>query len=340
MRPLEGKVAVVAGATRGAGRGIAVALGEAGATVYCSGRSVRGGAGAQRGADARGGASSMATQGRSETIEETAERVTAAGGRGIAVRTDHLDEAQVESLFARVEREQGRLDVLVNDIWGGDALVDWTRPFWEQDVQPALRMMRTAIDTHLITARHGAPLMVRQGRGLLVEVTDGDSGRYRGTLYYDLVKNGVIRLANAMHEELRPRGVTALAVTPGFLRSEAMLDHFGVTEATWRDGAKRDPNFLASETPLFVGRAVAALAADPNVAKKGGRVWASWTLSDEYGFTDADGARPHWGRHWLRTYGEKGWKPLDDTFYAYWGGLEELREVLPAEQGHESGPSA
>ena len=319
MKPLEGKVAAVAGATRGAGRGIATALGEAGATVYCSGRSVRG---------------ALATEGRSETIEETAERVTAAGGKGIAVRTDHLDEAQVKALFARVEREQGRLDVLVNDVWGGDALIDWTKPFWEQDVQKALRMMRTAIDTHLITARHGVPLMVRAGRGLVVEVTDGDSGRYRGTYYYDLVKNGIIRMASAMHEELKGKGVTAVAVTPGFLRSEAMLDIFGVTEATWRDGAKKDPNFIASETPLYVGRAVAALAADPLVAKKGGRVWASWTLSDEYGFRDADGSQPHWGRHWQRTYGDKGWKPLDETFYSYWGGLDELRSVLPEEQGH------
>lgn len=314
MKPLQGKVAVVAGATRGAGRGIATALGEAGATVYCTGRSVRG---------------AIATEGRTETIEETAERVTAAGGVGIPVRVDHLDEAQVKALFERVRREHGKLDVLVNDVWGGDPLIEWGKPFWEADVQQGLRMMRTAIDTHLVTARHGVPLMVEKGAGLVVEVTDGDTGRYRGTLYYDLVKNGVIRLANAMHEELRTRGVTALAVTPGFLRSEAMLDIFGVTEANWRDGAKAHPDFIASETPLFVGRAVAALAADPNVAAKGGRVWASWTLSDEYGFADADGARPHWGRYWDRTYGKLWWKPLDDAFYAYWGGLDDLRN-LPA----------
>ena len=312
MKPLQGKVAVVAGATRGAGRGIATALGEAGATVYCTGRSVRG---------------AIATEGRTETIEETAERVTAAGGVGVPVRVDHLDEAQVKALFERVRREQGRLDVLVNDVWGGDPLVEWGKPFWEADAQQGLRMMRTAIDTHLVTARHGVPLMVEKGAGLVVEVTDGDTGRYRGTLYYDLVKNALIRLANAMQEELRPRGVTALAVTPGFLRSEAMLDLFGVTEANWRDAAKANPDFIASETPLFVGRAVAALAADPNVAAKGGRVWASWTLSDEYGFADADGARPHWGRHWARTYGDAWWKPLDDAFYAYWGGLDDLRNL-------------
>jgi NAD(P)-dependent dehydrogenase (short-subunit alcohol dehydrogenase family) len=318
MKPLEGKVALVAGATRGAGRGIATELGEAGATVWCTGRSTR--------------ATGIATAGRTETIEETAERVTAAGGRGIAARCDHLDEAQVRDLFARVKRESGRLDVLVNDVWGGDALVEWGKPFWETDVQQGLRMMRTAIDTHLITARHGAPLLLETPGSLLVEVTDGDNGRYRGTLYYDFVKNGVIRLANAMNEELRPHGVTALAVTPGFLRSEAMLDLFGVTEQNWRDGAKKDVNFIASETPLFVGRAVAALAADPNVARKGGRVWASWTLSDEYGFTDADGSRPHWGRHWRERYGDVWQKPLDDTFYSYWGGHEELQQVFARDE--------
>ncbi|HVM44700.1 MAG TPA: SDR family oxidoreductase [Candidatus Thermoplasmatota archaeon] len=311
MKPLDGKVALVAGATRGAGRGIATALGEAGASVYCTGRSVRGD-----------------TTGRPETIEETAERVSAAGGRGIPVRVDHLDEAQVEALFARVRREHGRLDVLVNDIWGGDALAEWGKPFWEQDPGRGWQMVETAVRTHLVTARRGVPLMLGRD-ALLVEVTDGDTARYRGTLYYDLVKNAVIRLANAFHEELRGHRVTALAVTPGFLRSEAMLERFGVTEASWREGAKLDPNFLASETPLFVGRAVAALAADPHVARKGGRVWASWTLSDEYGFTDADGSRPHWGRHWARTYGDAWYKPMDDAFYAYWGGRAELEKLVP-----------
>lgn len=312
-KPLEGKVALVAGATRGAGRGIATALGEAGATVYCTGRSVRG---------------AVATPGRRETIDETAERVSAAGGRGIAVRVDHRDEAQVRALFERVRREQGRLDVLVNDIWGGERLTEWGRPFWEMDAQKGLEMLRTALDTHLLTARHGVPLLVERGEGLVVEVTDGDTGRYRGSFFYDLVKNAVIRLASAMQEELRGHGVTALAVTPGFLRSEEMLDHFGVTEADWIEGAKTDLNFAASETPLFVGRAIAALAADPQVSRKGGRVWGSWTLSDEYGFADADGRRPHWGRHFVQTYGDKWWKPLDDTFYAYWGGFPALRETM------------
>lgn len=313
MRPLDGKVCVVAGATRGAGRGIATALGEAGATVYCTGRSTRG----------------EHPRDRPETIEETAEIVTARGGQGIAVRVDHAEEEQVKALFDRVRREHGTLDVLVNDIWGGDALTEWGTPFWEMDAQKGIAMMRTAIETHLITSRHGVPLMVEKGRGLVVEITDGDIGRYRGSFYYDLVKNGVIRIAHAMHEELKARGVTALAVTPGFLRSEAMLDIFGVTEATWREGAKKDPNFIASETPLFVGRAVASLAADAHVARKGGRVWASWTLSDEYGFTDAGGARPHWGRHWKKTYGDRWLKPLDDTFYSYWGGFDDIPFELP-----------
>lgn len=283
MQPLAGKVAVVAGATRGAGRGIATMLGEAGATVYCTGRSVRG--------DLASGPR------RPETIEETAEQVTALGGQGIAVRVDHSIPTEVEALFARVRAEQGRLDILVNDIWGGDELTAWGPRFWELPLESGFAMLRRGIDTHIITAHYGAPLLVAQGHGLLVEITDGDSPGYRGSFFYDLVKSTVIRMAYAMSEELRPHGVTALAVTPGFLRSEAMLDHFGVTEATWREGTKVDPHFIASETPCFVGRAVAALAADPNVAAKAGGVYGSWTLSDEYGFTDLDGSRPHWGRY-------------------------------------------
>jgi NAD(P)-dependent dehydrogenase (short-subunit alcohol dehydrogenase family) len=315
-RPLAGQVAVVAGATRGAGRGIAVALGEQGATVYCTGRS------------ARGAPSPMA---RPETIEETAERVTQAGGEGIAARVDHLDEAQVQSLFARVEREQGRLDVLVNDIWGADPLIAWGRPFWEQDVGQGLAVLRQAVHTHLITARHGVPSMVRARRGLLVEVTDGDTMQYRGTLYYDLVKTTVLRLAWDFAEELRPHGVAAVAVTPGFLRSEAMLDHFGVTEPTWREAGKQDPNFLHSETPLFVGRAVAALAQDPRILARSGRVFASWTLAKEYGFADADGARPDWGAHFARAYGQDLTPPLDDAYYRYLG--DHARLAARFEQG-------
>jgi NAD(P)-dependent dehydrogenase (short-subunit alcohol dehydrogenase family) len=282
MQPLLGKIAVVAGATRGAGRGIACMLGEAGATVYCTGRSVRG--------------NLASGSERPETIDETAEMVTAHGGKGIAVRVDHSIPQEVEALFARVKAEQGRLDILVNDIWGGEKLIEW-KPFWERSLENGLRMMHQAIDTHIITSHYGAPMMVEQKSGLITEITDGDTLNYRGELIYDLVKTSVIRIAMGMAKDLEAHGVTALAVTPGFLRSEEMLDHFGVSEANWRDATKIEPHFIASETPYFVGRAVAALAADPNVAKKSGGVYASWTLSDEYGFIDIDGNRPHWGRY-------------------------------------------
>lgn len=265
---------MVAGATRGAGRGIACMLGEAGATVYCTGRSVRG---------------KPATQGRPETIEETAEMVSGYGGQGIAVQVDHSDEQQVQALFERVRAEQGRLDILVNDIWGGDELTEWEKPFWELDIAKGLLMQQRGVHTHIITSRYGVPLMIAARQGLVIEITDGDSPGYRGNLFYDLVKASVIRLALGMAEELRPYGVTALALTPGFLRSEAMLDRFGVTEANWQDGAKVDPHFIASETPYFVGRAVAALAVDPDVFRRSGGVYSSWGLSDEYGFTDIDG---------------------------------------------------
>jgi NAD(P)-dependent dehydrogenase (short-subunit alcohol dehydrogenase family) len=282
MKPLQGKIAVVAGATRGAGRGIACMLGEAGATVYCTGRSVRG--------------NLASGSKRTETIDETAEMVTAYGGKGIAVRVDHSVPAEVEQLFARVKEEQGRLDILVNDIWGGEQLIEW-KPFWERSLEKGLRMLRQAIDTHIITAHYGAPLMVAQKSGLIIEITDGDNMNYRGEVVYDLVKTSVIRLAYSMAQDLQPHGVTVLAVTPGFLRSEEMLDHFGVSEANWKDATKSEPHFIASETPFFVGRAVAALAVDANVAAKSGGVYASWTLSDEYGFIDIDGNSPHWGRY-------------------------------------------
>ena len=315
MKRLEGKVAVVAGATRGAGRGIARALGEKGMTVYCTGRSVRG---------------SPATEGRPETIEETAELVTKAGGRGIAARVDHTKEDEVKALFVRVEREQGgRLDVLVNDVWGGDALAQWGARFWEMDVPKGLAMVERAVFSHILTSRHAAPLMVRRRSGLVVEVTDGDGYNHRGELFYDLVKTSVIRLAWTMAEELRPHGVGALAVTPGFLRSEAMLDLFGVTKETWREAGKKDPDFLESETPLFVGRAVAALASDPGVMRKSGRVFASWDLSEEYGFADEDGRRPHWGRHAQAKYGGLS-KRLDDAFYSYWDGYQKAADILDA----------
>jgi NAD(P)-dependent dehydrogenase (short-subunit alcohol dehydrogenase family) len=300
MRPLEGKVAVVAGATRGAGRGIATALGEAGATVYCTGRSTPGSPGMKN---------------RPETINETADIVTARGGRGIAVRVDHTDPAQVASLFAQV----GDFDLLVNDIWGGDDLVEWGKTLWEANLDDGLTLIDRAIKTHIITSHHGLPRL-RRG-GLLVEITDGDGYYYRGHFFYDLVKTAVIRMAFALSQELKGRAVSAVAVSPGFLRSEWMLDHFGVTEANWRDAAARMPSFIASETPLFVGRCVAALAADPAVGGKNGRVFASWDLAEEYGIQDADGTRPHFAR-WLQANDPKaaaGWKKLDETFYSYWG---------------------
>ena len=288
-QPLLNQVAVVAGATRGAGRGIARMLGAAGATVYCTGRSVRG---------------RPATAGRPETIDETAELVTAAGGRGIAVRTDHTVEAEVERLFARVRADEGRLDVLVNDVWGGDALTEWGKPFWELSTPQGLQLLERAVHSHLVTSRHGVPLMVERNAGLVVEVTDGDTLGYRGNLFYDLAKNAVIRLAYAMAADLHAHGVTALALTPGMLRSEAVLDHFGVAEANWRDAIAADPYFAESETPCYVGRAVAALAADPDGGSKSGGLFSSWGLAKEYGFTDVDGRRPDWGTFFPRKVRE------------------------------------
>lgn len=294
MKPLQDKIAVVAGATRGAGRGIACMLGEAGATVYCTGRSTR----AKPTTRQHGTESPFGLAGRPETIEETAEMVTARGGTGIPVPVDHTIEEQVKALFEQVRAEQGRLDVLVNDIWGGDELSEWGKPFWELSIEKGLLMQQRGVHTHLITSRYGAPLMIERKQGLIVEITDGDNFSYRGNLFYDLAKLSVIRLAYAMAEELRPQYITALALTPGFLRSEAMLEHFGVTEANWQEGAKKDPHFIASETPFYVGRAVAALAADPNVASKSGQVFSSWNLAVEYGFRDVDGRQPHWGNYY------------------------------------------
>lgn len=300
MKSLEGKIAVVAGATRGAGRGIATALGEAGATVYCTGRSVRG---------------HSAMKDRPESIEETAEIVTARGGRGIAVQTDHTMPAQVEALFARIREEHGQFDILVNDIWGGDDLIEW-KPVWETKLEDGLLLIDRAIKSHIITAYYGLPLL-RVG-GMLFEITDGDAFYYRGQFFYDLVKTSVIRMAFAWAQERKD--ITSIAVTPGFLRSEWMLAHLGVTEENWREGAKVTPSFIASETPLFVGRGIAALASDPNVHAKNGRVFASWDLGEEYGFNDADGSRPHFKRWADENLPEfRGvLKKADDAFYAYW----------------------
>ncbi|WP_255298330.1 SDR family oxidoreductase [Brevibacillus dissolubilis] len=282
--PLHGKVAVVAGATRGAGRGIAMMLGEAGATVYVTGRSTR-----------NGGPSPM---GRSETIEETAELVNQCGGVGIPVRVDHTVEADVKALFEQVKREQnGQLDLLVNDVWGGDPLTKWGQPFWEHDLHNGLLIQKNAVQSHMLTSYYGAPLMVERGQGLIIEITDGVDYKYRGNLYYSLAKISAMHLAMAMAEDLKPHNVTAVALTPGFLRSEAMLTHFGVTEENWRDATKQEPHFIASETPYYIGRAVAALAGDPEVARKSGQTLSTWGLSEEYPFVDQDGSRPHWGNY-------------------------------------------
>lgn len=290
MGALTGKVAVVAGATRGAGRAIARALGEAGALVYCTGRSTRG-------ALASGDR-------RPETIDETAELIQAAGGQAIAARVDFTQNDAVRDFYAQVQREQGRLDILINDIWGGEPYVRFDQNFWEADYDFLPMMLERALMTHILSARYAVPLMLSQKSGLIVEVTDGGTpdvavGKYtyRGVLWYDMIKNAVNRLAFGMAEELRPHGITAVAVSPGFLRSEEMLDHFGVTEANWRDAVAKEPHFIASETPMYVGRAIAALAADANHFEKTGGVYSSWSLSDEYPFTDVDGSRPHWGRH-------------------------------------------
>ena len=283
-RKLAGKVAAIAGATRGAGRGIACMLGEAGATVYCSGRSTR-----------ERPATTGVYAGRPETIDETAELVTRRGGRGISVRTDHLAAEQVEALIARIRQEQGRLDILVNDISEGE-YHEWI-PFWKLDLDKGFRMLRNGLHSHIITCRYAVPLMVEGRGGLIVEIADGDTLDYRATLFYDLIKVSVSRLAFAMAEELYRHRVAAVAITPGYMRTEAMLDHFGVTEANWREGGRKDPNFLASETPFFVGRAVTALASDRRVLEKSGGLYSSWGLAREYGFTDIDGSRPDLGRH-------------------------------------------
>jgi NAD(P)-dependent dehydrogenase (short-subunit alcohol dehydrogenase family) len=256
-------------------------------------------------------------KGRPETIHETAEIVTARGGQGIARQVDHTVPEQVARLFDEV----GELDILINDIWGGDDLVEWGKKLWETKLEDGLTLIDRAIKTHIITSYHALPRV--RPSGLVVEITDGDGYFYRGQFFYDLVKTTVIRMAFALSEELKGRDITALAVTPGFLRSEWMLDHFGVTEANWRDAAEKEKPFIASETPLFVGRCVAALAADPNVSAKKGRVFASWDLAEEYRVIDADGTRPHF-RRWLEENEPKmaaGWKKLDDAFYSYWGSM-------------------
>ncbi|MZE71682.1 SDR family oxidoreductase [Streptomyces sp. SID5789] len=301
-RPLTGRVALVAGATRGAGRGIAVELGAAGATVYVTGRSTR----ARR-----------SEYDRPETIEDTADLVTEAGGHGIAVPADHLEPEQVARLVDRIAREQARLDILVNDIWGGENLFEWDRPVWEHDLDKGLRLLRLAVETHAVTSHHALPLLLRGSGGLVVEVTDGtddyNRDHYRNSFFYDLAKTSVVRMAFALGHELGPRGATAVALTPGWLRSEIMLDHYGVREDNWRDALDRVPHFAISETPRYVGRAVAALAADPDVARFNGRSLSSGGLAQEYGFTDLDGSRPDAWRYLVEV--QDAGRPADVTGY-------------------------
>lgn len=301
-KALQGKVALVAGATRGAGRGIAVELGAAGATVYVTGRSTR----ARR-----------SEYDRPETVEDTADLVSAAGGHGIPVPVDHLDPSAVRALVDRVADEQGRLDVLVNDIWGGEKLFEWDTPVWEHDLDNGLRLLRLAVETHAVTSHFALPLLLRRPGGLVVEVTDGTAeynhDTYRVNFFYDLAKASVLRMAFALGHELGPRGATAVALTPGWLRSEIMLDAYGVREDNWRDALERAPHFAISETPRYVGRAVAALAADPDVARHNGRSLSSGGLAQVYGFTDLDGSRPDAWRYLVEV--QDAGKPADVTGY-------------------------
>ncbi|OII70347.1 SDR family oxidoreductase [Streptomyces sp. CC77] len=280
-RPLAGTVALVAGATRGAGRAIAVQLGAAGATVYATGRTTR---------------RHTSEVGRpTETVEETAELVTAAGGQGVAVPTDHLEPEQVRALVDRVDREQGRLDVLVNSLWGGDHLLKFGVKMWDTDLDEGLRMLDLGIRSHAITSHIALPLLIRRPGGLVVEMTDGTAEynrRFRENFFFDLAKNAPLRMAFALAHDLEDAGCTAVALTPGFLRSEEMLDHFGVREENWRDACAREPHFAIAESPVYVGRGVAALAADPGKSRRSGQSLSSAQLAQEYGFTDADGSRP------------------------------------------------
>jgi NAD(P)-dependent dehydrogenase (short-subunit alcohol dehydrogenase family) len=300
--PLAGKIALVAGATRGAGRGIAIELGAAGATVYCTGRTTR---------------TQRSEYNRPETIEETAEAVTAAGGHGVAIQVDHLDAGQVQALAARIDADNGRLDVLVNDIWGSEHLIEWNVPIWQHSLERGLRMLRLGIDTHLITSHFALPLLIRRPGGLVVEMTDGTAeynrANYRLSIYYDLVKTSVQRMAWALARELAPHGATAVALTPGWLRSEMMLGHYGVTEENWREATAKQPHFIISESPRFVGRSVVALARDPEKARWNGLSVSSGELAKVYGFRDLDGSQPDCWRY-MREVQDPG-RPADATGY-------------------------
>lgn len=300
-KSLAGKVALVAGATRGAGRGIAVQMGAAGATVYCTGRTTR---------------AARSEMNRPETIEETAALVDEAGGRGVAVQVDHLVPDEVRALVARIEDEQGALHVLVNDIFGATR-IEWNKSVWESDLDYGLRTLRLAVDTHAITSHFAIPLLIETRGGLVVEVNDGtaeyNGSNYRNSFFYDLAKAAVLRMGFSLGHELKPYGATAVSLTPGWLRSEAMLEAFGVTEANWRDATERIPGFAISESPAFVGRAVVALAQDPDVSRWNGQSVSSGQLARIYGFTDLDGSQPDAWRYMIEV--QDAGKPADVTGY-------------------------
>jgi NAD(P)-dependent dehydrogenase (short-subunit alcohol dehydrogenase family) len=302
MKSLAGKVALVTGATRAAGRGIAVELGAAGATVYVTGRSTR---------------TARSEMNRPETIEDTAELVDAAGGQGIAVPVDHLDPQQVRDLIDRIDREQGALHILVNDIWGQHGEPEWDKTVWDSDLESGLRLLQLGVHTHAITSHHALPLLIKSPGGLVIEMTDGtddyNADHYRVSFFYDVAKGAVSRMAFALAHELDQYDATAVLLTPGWLRSESMLDGFGVTEANWRDATERIPHFAISESPSYVGRAVAALAADPDVRRWNGKSTSSGELAQLYGFTDLDGSRPDAWRYIVEV--QDPGKPADTTGY-------------------------